>query len=115
MKVKFAELEKKVQMLDFMVYCITMHKTARYSWIRPVIVDGNGKLIDVTVNELAKRIGLKAEWAGAKLWETRCIKVPHWDEYNFDGYVLTHLMLQHMCPAFRDKQFDAREFCKDWT
>ena len=105
------ELEKKVETLDFTVYCIIIHKTKRHTWIKPVIVDGSGRLIAVSVNELAEKVGLKAEWAGAKLWPAQCIKVPHWDNYDFDGYVLTHLMLLSMCPAFRDKPFDVWNFC----
>lgn len=113
MKVKIEELEEKVRALDFMVYCIIMRKVYSYSWIKPVILDREGRLIDVTVNALAERIGCKAEWSGPKTCETMCIKVPHWQKYSFDGCTLTHLILQHMYPEFEEKQMDVREFCRE--
>lgn len=112
---KIEEFEKKVQELDFLVYCIIMKKTSRHAWIKPVFTDREGRLMDVPVYALADKIGLKAEWGGAKGCEVKVIKVPRWDRYSFDGYVLAHLILERMCPRLDDRHMDVREFCWELT
>ena len=108
---KIEEFEKEVWALNFRVHCIVIKKTKRYAWVKPVFTDAEGRLMDAPVNTIAEKTGCKTEWAGAKGCEVRCIKVPRWPKYSFDGYVLTHLILRHMYPEFEEKQMDARNYC----